>query len=267
MPTVRNAYNTRAAQSARSTEKAVASQKTETVKKTGRADGFVQSSGGSNKVALVAVAKVLEPALMRTLFGAAGKMGQGDAHAIALQAMKTFAASPEMMAAFKHAQPMLLAAAETAHLGKIARAALPFAVDGKMTKALLEVGMQVGGRSGKRLVAAAIRGMKSGGLSHSAAEIAATTAKIGAKAGGKGFLATVGKGLGKALPIIGNAANILAVASSLKGLIDVLRDPNASPGDKLARVLHLATTVTGCFIPAVGVVGDVAMTAKDIAKK
>ncbi|MFL5320717.1 MAG: hypothetical protein ACJ790_13735, partial [Myxococcaceae bacterium] len=160
----------------------------------------------------------------------------------------------------------LLDAADAVHLGKIAKAALPFAVDGKMTKALLEVGMQVGGRDGKRLVAAAMRGMKAGGLSHSAAEVAATAAKIGAKTGGKGFLATLGKGLGKALPVIGNATNILSVAGSLKSLIHALRDPNASLADKLAECLHLATTVTGCFIPAVGIAGDVAMTAKDVVE-
>lgn len=31
--------------------------------------------------------------------------------------------------------------------------------------------------------------------------------------------------------------------------------------------LHLASTVTGCFIPVVGVVGDVALAGVEIAKQ
>ncbi|MFL5318569.1 MAG: hypothetical protein ACJ790_02860, partial [Myxococcaceae bacterium] len=78
-----------------------------TATKSGRADGF----DGANKSAQVDAPKsgnTFEHALMRVLFGAADKFVHGgDAHALALEAMKKFAASPEMMAAFRHAEPAL----------------------------------------------------------------------------------------------------------------------------------------------------------------
>ncbi|MBL8950231.1 MAG: hypothetical protein JNK82_05620 [Myxococcaceae bacterium] len=210
------------------------------------------------------------PALNRAFFTLASKIETGDAAAnIAAEAAREFAKSPEAMAAFKHALPYLEAGAVklgskvgVEAIGKVATNALPLLADGKMVKALLKAGQEVGGPSGRRLVGAAIRGLNTGkGMAGASAEVAATAAKIGAKSGALG--GTAAKGLSKALPVVGNALNVLAVGSSLKALYDAVVHGPATTGQICSRVLHTAATVTGCFIPPVGAVA-VAIDVKDI---
>ncbi|MBL8957954.1 MAG: hypothetical protein JNK82_44675 [Myxococcaceae bacterium] len=157
--------------------------------------------------------------------------------------------SPEVLGALGRALPFVESSAAGAG-GRVVASSLPQAANAQTVKALLELGKQVGGPSGRRLMAAALRGLNSGkGLAGVAAELTATLAKLGARSGALG---AVSQGLLKALPVIGNAVNLLAVASSLKALYDCCQAPNATNAQKLVRVLHLAATVVGCFIPEVG---------------
>ncbi|MHB8873902.1 MAG: hypothetical protein ACYC8T_09485 [Myxococcaceae bacterium] len=251
------------------TERAAPAAKTSEVKNTVKADRF-----SPLRAALAATAgptaEAAAPALLRALFGAAEglKAGEGQQQ-IAVDAARMMLASPEMLAAFKHALPALEAAAKAvAGTGglNVAKAVLPLVANGQTVKAILKLATEVAGPVGRRLAGAAMRGLTKGGLTPSAAEIAATAAKIGMKSGAtKGAAGLLAKGLGKAAPIVGNAVNILSVGGSLIGLIKSLRDPEATAGGKLAHVLHLACTITGCFIPPVGIVGDLALAGADMA--
>ncbi|MFZ5468813.1 MAG: hypothetical protein ACOZIN_05185 [Myxococcota bacterium] len=205
-------------------------------------------------------AEAAAPAVMRALYGAASMLeGGAAAEAVASEAAKVVFKSPEMMAAFKHALPALEAATTAVGgqaAGAIAKKALPLLANGETVKAVIKVAGDVGGPSGRRLVGAAIRGLSKGGLTHCTAEVAATAAKVGAKATAA---TTAGKALGKALPLVGNALNLLSVGTALVGLIKSFKDPNTTGGGRLAHALHLACSVVGCFIPPVGVAGDVAL--------
>lgn len=221
-----------------------------------RNDGF-ESAQRLFAATAIPAAETVAPAVLRALFGAASAMHEGqDAQAIATDAARVVLASPEMLAAFKQALPALENVAGRIGgkaVGEIARQALPLVANGQTVKALLKVAGEVGGPAGKRLMGAALRGLSNGGLAYSAAEIASTAAKLGAKSGSFAKIFT------KAMPIVGNAMNLLSVGSALKALIDVLKDPDSSIGAKLAHALHLATTVAGCFIPQVGLAGDALM--------
>ncbi len=205
------------------------------------------------------------PSVLRALFATASRIQDGEvAGKTAVEAAKVLMASPEMFAAFKHALPALESAATAINpaVGKVAKAALPLVANGETTKALLKIAGEAAGPSGRRLVGAALRGLHQGGLANASAEVAATAAKLGMKAGAAGgVLGGVAKGLGKAAPLVGNAANLLCVGTSIAGLLKSFKDPGASLGMKLAHALHLAASVAGCFIPPVGVVGDLAMVA------
>lgn len=243
---------------------AIAPVKPAEVSRGGRSDRFEPLR---NAIAISAgpTAEAAAPALLRAMFTAANRLeGGASAEKTAVEAAKLVLASPEMLAAFKHALPALEAAATVANpaVGNVAKAVLPLVANGDTVKALLKLGFEAAGPQGRRLVGAALRGLNNGGMAMAAAEIAATAAKIGMKSGAAGgALATVAKGLGKAAPIVGNALNILTVGSSLVNLVKSLFDKDASAGLKLAHVLHLAATVAGCFIPPVGIAGDVALAA------
>ncbi|MBI3184834.1 MAG: hypothetical protein HYZ28_22070 [Myxococcales bacterium] len=214
-------------------------------------------------------AEAAAPALLRALYSASSKMGSGEApEAVAVEAAKLVLSSPEMLASFKHALPALEAAAKTVGgpaAAKAAAAVLPLVANGQTTKAILKLATEVGGAQGRRLAGAALRGLAKGGMASSAAEVAATAAKISAKTTAKGAAGAVGKALGKAAPIVGNAVNILSVGTSLVSLIKSLGDRQSTAGGKLAHVLHLAASVVGCFIPPVGVAGDLAMAGASVA--
>ena len=211
-------------------------------------------------------ADTVTPALNRAFFTLAKTLETEDlAGPLAMQAAREFAKSPEAMAAFKQAIPYLESGAVSLAgkvgapvIANVAKSALPLVANGQTVKALLKAAYEVGGPNGRRLVGAALRGLNAGkGMSGAAAEIAATAAKIGAKAPALGAVAG---GLGKALPVIGNALNVVAVAASVKDLCQTAFDPTKTKGQKLAQVLHLAATITGCFIPpaaAVAVAIDV----------
>ena len=251
------------------TERAAPSVKATEVKNAVKLDKF-----SPLRAALAATAgptaEAAAPALLRALFGAAQGLEAGEGQEkVAVDAARTVLSSPEMLAAFKHALPALEAAAKSvggpAAL-KVAKAVLPLVANGQTTKAILKLAFDVGGATGRRLAGAAMRGLTKGGLSHSAAEIAATAAKIGMKSGAtKGAAGLLAKGLGKAAPVVGNAVNIISVGTSLVDLIKSLNDPEHSQGGKLAHVLHLACTIAGCFIPPVGIVGDLALAGADMA--
>lgn len=255
---------------------------TPAAKKTGapkevRAEGKKNDGFEKLKTALVAsagpAAEAAAPAVLRAAFTAASQLGSDQPpQEIASEAARTILSSPEMMAAFKHALPALEAtvgaiggSAAAAAAGRV----LPLLANKETTKAILKLAFEVGGIDGRRLAGAALRGLAKGGIAHSAAEVTATAVKVGAKAGAKagatGALGAVAKGLGKAAPIIGNAANILSVGTSLVGLIKALKDGETSLGKKLAHALHLACSVAGCFIPPVGTFGDLAMAGVSAA--
>lgn len=202
------------------------------------------------------------PALLRAVFGAAKRLEAGDApEQVAREAARTAMSSPEMMAAFRHALPTLEAAVETvggAPAKNVAASVLEPLADGKKVQAVLKAAYALGGVPGRRLVGAALRGLHKGGLAASTAEVAATAAKIGSTSVSLG---TVGKALGRAAPLVGNPRNLLMVGSALAGLIGSFRDSEATTGKKLGHALHLACSVVGCFIPAVGVAGGVALGA------
>lgn len=194
------------------------------------------------------------PAVTRALTAIATQLELGgDAQSVVMEAAREFAGSPEAMAAFKQALPFLeknavdLGNKSGAPLvGQVAAGALPLLASGENVKAVLKVAGDVAGPEGRRLVGAALRGLNSGkGVAGATAEVAATAAKMGAK---WGALGSFGKGLAQALPVLGNAMNLMSLGSSLKGIYDAVRG-GGSAGQILARCLHLGATVTGCFIP------------------
>lgn len=234
-----------------------------------KADGVDQTAAHST-VPAAKFNDAVAPALQRALYTLASKAETGDAaSAIAAEAAREFAKSPEAMAAFKHVMPYLESGAialgnkvGVAQIGKVASSALPLVADGKMVKALLKAAFEVGGPSGRRMMGAILRGLNSGkGVAGAAAELSATAAKIGAKSGALGVTAT--KGLSKALPVVGNALNVLAVGASLKALYDAVVHGPATKGQICSRVLHTAATVTGCFVPPAAAVAA-AIDVKDI---
>ncbi len=193
---------------------------------------------------------VLPPAVARLLFNVAQRIEPTSdaARKLAADVAAELTKSPEVLGALSRALPFLESGVGST--GRVVASSLPLAANGPTVKALLELGKHLGGPSGKRLVGAALRGLGSGkGMAGVAAELTATLAKMGARSGALG---SVGQGLLKALPLIGNAVNLLAVASSLKALYDCYNDPQSTKAQKLLRVLHLAATITGCFIPEVG---------------
>lgn len=202
----------------------------------------------------------LTPALNRAFFTLAKTIESEDAAGpLAQAAIREFVKSPEAMAAFQQAIPYLESSAAAIgskvgapQIGKAAASALPLVANGQTVKALLKAAHEVGGPNGRRLVGAALRGLNSGkGMAGAAAELSATAAKIAAKAPALGAAAG---GVAKALPVIGNAVNIVAVGASLKSLYDSIRDPAVTKGGVMARVVHVAATVCGCFIPPAALV-------------
>lgn len=200
------------------------------------------------------------PAMTRAFYTLAKTLESEEAAGpLAQAALREFAKSPEAMAAFKQAMPYLESGAVAVgtklgapQIGKLATSTLPLLANGQTVKALLKAGAEVGGPNGRRLVGAAIRGLNSGkGMAGAAAELGATAAKVAAKAPALGAAAG---GVAKALPVIGNAANVIAVGASLKALYDGVRDPAMTKSHVLSRVMHLAATITGCFIPPAALV-------------
>lgn len=212
------------------------------------------------------------PAMTRAFFTLAKQFETEDAAGpLAQAAMREFAKSPEALAAFKQALPYLESSAVAVgsklgapQIGKAATSALPLLANGQTVKALLKASYEVGGPNGRRLVGAALRGLNSGkGMAGASAELAATAAKIAAKAPALGAAAG---GVAKALPVLGNALNIVAVGTSLKALYDGIRDPGLTKGHVFSRVMHLAATITGCFIPPAAAVA-VAIDIKQAVSK
>jgi len=234
-----------------------------------KSDG-VDATAAHSTVPAAKFNDTVAPALQRALYTLASKVETGDAaSAVATEAMREFVKSPEAMAAFKNVMPYLESGAialgnkvGVAQIGKVASSALPLVADGKMVKALLKAATEVGGPNGRRMMGALLRGLNSGkGVAGAAAELSATAAKIGAKSGALGATAT--KGLSKALPVVGNALNVLAVGASLKALYDAVVHGPATKGQICSRVLHTAATVTGCFVPPAAAVAA-AIDVKDI---
>jgi hypothetical protein len=181
-------------------------------------------------------------------------------------ATKEFAKSPEAMALFRQVMPYLESSAVKLGtqigapvVANVAKSALPLVADGQMVQALLKGASEIGGVNGRRLVGAALRGLSKGtGVGGAAAELAATGARIAANVPALGGLAG---GVAKALPVIGNAANVLAVGRSLKALHDA-HNNKAPEGHLAGRWLHLAATVTACFIPPASALA-IAIDVKD----
>ena len=212
------------------------------------------------------------PAMTRAFFTLAKQFeGEEAAGPLAQAAMREFVKSPEALAAFKQALPYLESGAVAVgsklgapQIGKAATSALPLLANGQTVKALLKASYEVGGPNGRRLVGAALRGLSSGkGMAGAAAELGATAAKVAAKAPALGAAAG---GVAKALPVIGNAVNVLAVGASLKALYDGIRDPALGKGHVFSRLMHLAATITGCFIPPAAAVA-VAIDVKQAVSK
>jgi hypothetical protein len=216
-------------------------------------------------------AGVVSPAVMRSLELAATELlGGKPPAAVLLDAAKSFAHSPEAMEAFRKALPLLAALARKAgpSAGKLAGELLPMLAKGETVKAVLDAAAAVAGPAGRRLAGAALRGLAKGGLDTGAAELAATAAKMLAKSGAtSGIPLLVAKGATKALPVIGNAANVLSVGTAVYGLVKSLRDPGASTPLKLAHVLQVVCSVAGCFVPPAGVVGDLVVTGAELVAR
>lgn len=205
-------------------------------------------SGSASKDAMT-------PAVMRAAVITGAKMKIHHAAAVAARATAFIMKHPEMVAAFRQALPVIAQA--STNNPSVLRVAGAISNQG-MARALLTTAREVGGPAGTRMMGAVLRGLGKGGVPHAAAELGATAAKVGvaAQAG-----TTMGKGLSKAMPLIGNAANLISVGVALHKMINALEDPNASRETILAHTLHVATSVAGCFVPPVGVVGDIAFAA------
>lgn len=210
------------------------------------------------KVAQQQVDPTVGPAVTRAMMSLANQLELGgNAKGVALEAAKEFAGSPEAMAAFKKVIPFLEKnAVELGKkvgapvLGKVGTGTLPLLADGELIKATLKVASDVGGPGGRRLVGAAMRGLNSGnGVMGAVSEMMATSAKMGVSSG------AVGEGakqfLAQAMPVLGNGLNLLALGSSVKQLASTFKE-GGTWGQRLARGLHLAATITGCFVPPVG---------------
>jgi hypothetical protein len=215
----------------------------------------------------------------------AGLLDSGaDAPQVAKDVVEYLKKHPDFDVAFGKATSKLAsAAAAGSKSARVASAALPHVADGKWAastlKAVQEIGVQLGGAelgmAARRVVGAVFRGMNTGGtMAHATAEVTATLAKILAKAGSAATLAKglsnglpasvltkVSKGVGKGLPLFGNAANLVAAFSKLKMLVKLMKQPDVSLGQKIGHTMHFASLVAGCFIPEVGLMGDVAAAA------
>jgi hypothetical protein len=146
-----------------------------------------------------------------------------------------------------------------AKLLRAATTALPLIADEKAVMAVLKAAQEVGGMPARRLTGAAMRGIAQGkGVTGAAVEVAATAARMGSKS--TKLAPAVAETLGKAAPLVGNAVNLYAVGSSAKQAYDVFRDPESTTGRKVSASVHLAATVTGCFIPQASLVA----TALDV---
>lgn len=220
-------------------------------------NGHVEAPQKPPPLTMSGAPKDERPAVARTLFTTASQMaGPGeDATELSVDALKTFNASPQMSAVLRNAMP-LLQLAQSGQTRNLAELLGPLASDPAVRKAILDAAGQTAGQSGKRLVAAAMRGFNTGGLAGSTAEISKVAAKLAGTTGG-----TVSKTLGKAMPVIGNAVNLALVGSSAATLLALFRSEDATKGDKVAHVAHLACTVAGCFVPLIGVGGEVALQA------
>ena len=231
---------------------------TESIKKTKKAqkrDDYGKLTGQTT-ASTTPKADTVMPALQRAMFTLAKTLDSDEEGAakIARQMVAEFSKSPEAMAAFKQMIPHFADGADklgaklgTQVLGGVARSALPLIAEGKVVRAILSVGYEIGGVNGRRLVGAVLRGLNSGkGAAGVAADVTATAARIGAKAPALGKVAG---GLGKALPFIGNAANVLGLIFSVKALYETATNPEKTKGAVGAQVVHLACTVGGCFVP------------------
>lgn len=230
-----------------------------------KAKGWAAKGGGAGRKAVDGFAEVrapkpstaeaMAPAVTRALLSLSEATGAGLSREVALEAAREFISSPEAMTAFRHAMPYLTSSAGAvagATGTNLAKTVLPLLSEGKAVRAVLDGAAALGGPQARRLVGAAIRGLNTGGgMAGAAAELAATSAKMAAKSGALGSAAGL---VGKALPVVGNGFNLLALGGSLKALKDVMGDPSASTGTKLSRVLHVAATVTACFVPPAALV-------------
>lgn len=197
----------------------------------------------------------MTPAVMRAALIAGARMKLHQAAVVGAKATAFIMRNPEMVTAFRQALPAIAAASTNNPTALRVAGAM---ANPSMTRALLTTAREIGGTGGTRMMAAVLRGMGRGGVPHAAAELGATAAKVGAAAHAGSAL---GRGLTKAMPVIGNAANLFSVGLALHKMLRAMEDPNMSKEDFLAHSLHVAASVAGCFVPPIGVAGDLAFAA------
>jgi hypothetical protein len=202
-----------------------------------------------------------------------------DPRALADEATAHILGDPKMQASVNQALPafegLAAAAVGTGAVG-LATTALPRLVAGEATSAvlanretvqnLLRVGHRFGGSNGRRLVAAALRGLQAGvcptlknltpegakrglfqlnqlGFSRAAAEVSRQCQKIGLEG----------------VPGVGNAVAMVSTGYAVRGLLKA-HQQGCSKAMRLAHEANVALSVIGCFFRPAAILAPISLT-------